>query len=290
MKGLDISQHQTGFSLQKAIDTGISFVILRGAFTGWGTGVSYNKDTSFETFYKEAKALNLPTGVYHYSCANTYEKGIAEAEFLYNNCLEGKKFEMPIYIDVEESRHQTDSIEGVTKAIKGFCEYLELKGYYVGLYANVNYLTRYIDTESLTSYDKWLAKWQTDTSVKPTFPITEEDYGLWQYSSSEEIAGTRVDTNICYKDYPSIIKYAGLNGYDKGTTDTDTDVDIDVDTKEYYTVKSGDTLSSISRLYNCSYMYLYDLNKTLIDSENIKRGIETSKMWIYPNQILLVVE
>ena len=37
-----------------------------------------------------------------------------------------------------------------------------------------------------------------------------------------------------------------------------------------------------------SYKDLYAKNKSLIDSENKKRGVATSKMWVYPNQVLKI--
>lgn len=132
-----------------------------------------------------------------------------------NNCLKGKQFEYPVCIDVEEDRHQRIGKTKIAEAIKGFCEYLEGKGYYVSIYANSNYFNNYIDTASLSRYDKWLANW---TSKKPSFAYGE--YGLWQNSSSGNIAGMRIDTDYAYKDYPAIIKNAGLNGYAKGTSET----------------------------------------------------------------------
>ena len=276
MRGLDISNHQAGINFDEFKD--VKFLILRGSYTGWGTGESLHKDKSFETFYKQAKEKGIPVGVYHYSCANTYEKGIKEAEFLYNNCLEGKRFEFPIYIDVEDNRHQTSSKKYVTSAIQGFCEYLELKGYYVGIYMNPNFIKNYVEIEDLRAYDKWLASW---TDKLPNYPITNEVYGLWQYTSSDVESNTKVDANYCYKDYPSIIKYAGLNGYEKETIE-------ETETIEHYIVKKGDTLYKIAELYNTSIMYIYTQNKELIDNENIKRGIDVNLMWIYPNQEIII--
>lgn len=210
MKGLDISSYQNGINFDVIKNAGINFLILRAGFTGWGTGTNYNKDNCFEDFYKQAKQYNIPVGAYWYSCANTYEKGVAEARFMYENCLKGKHFEFPIYIDVEEDRHQKVGKTYVTRAIKGFCETLEKLGYYVGIYANLNYFNNYIDTASLYMYDKWFAYWKKDLN-KPSFLYG--DYGLWQNSSDGYVAGQRVDTNIAYKDYPSIIKNAKLNGF-----------------------------------------------------------------------------
>lgn len=318
MKGLDISSYQKGINFNSIKSSGVDFLILRAGFTGWGTGVNYNKDSCFENFYKQAKQHNIPVGAYWYSCANNYEKGVAEANFMYENCLKGKQFEFPIYIDVEEDRHQKVGKTYVTSAIKGFCETLEKLGYYVGIYANLNYFNNYINTPALYMYDKWFAYWKNDLN-KPSFPYG--DYGLWQNSSDGNVAGFRVDTNIAYKDYPSIIKNAKLNGF------TDNNVIVNeldkysneelakmvwkgkfgdgderkiqlgdrynavqnlvnqgigkdnIKNEIIYIVKSGDTLSSIASKYNTTWQKIYNDNKNIIgNNPNL----------IYPNQKLII--
>ena len=210
VRGIDISSYQKGINFD-AIKSSVEFAILRAGFTGWGgDGTGKNKDSCFEDFYKQAKAKGIPVGAYWYSCANTYEKGKAEAEYMYKNCLKGKQFEYPICMDVEEDRHQRVGKAKMAEAIKGFCEYLEGKGYYVSIYANSNYFNNFIDTANLKQYDKWLAVW---TSNKPTFKYG--DFGMWQNSSSGNIGGMRIDTDYAYKDYPNIMKTYGLNGYSK---------------------------------------------------------------------------
>jgi len=212
MRGIDISEHQRGFKLQNAKNCGYDFAILRGGYTGWGTGVNYNKDACFEDFYNQAKNIGMPLGVYWYSCANNKQKGIDEANYLYNNCLKGKKFEFPIYIDVEENRWQLNNKKGVTDAIIGFCETLENKGYFVGIYASLSWFKNQIDTDRLNAYTKWVAAW---SSTKPSFKWNAFD--VWQNSDKGNVSGTRVDTNELFRDFPSIIKGAGLNGYTKET-------------------------------------------------------------------------
>ena len=211
MKGLDISSYQSGINFDAIKSAGIEFLILRAGFTGWGTGVNYNKDKSFEHFYNQSKSHNIPVGAYWYSCANNYEKGVAEAKYMYENCLKGKQFEYPIYIDVEDTHHQVGNKRGVTDAIIGFCEYLENLGYYVGIYASdISGFKDKMYINELDAYDKWVARYGN----KPKY-VT--NYGMWQSSSSGRINGysDNLDTNESYKDYESIIKSVGLNGYNK---------------------------------------------------------------------------
>lgn len=213
--GIDISEFQSDINLKKARQEGVKFAILRAGFTGYSNGVSKAKDSSFESHYKNAKANNIAVGAYWFSRATTYQKGKSEAEYMYNNCLKGKTFEYPIAIDVEDSYYQAKaSKSAVTEAIKGFCEYLEAKGYYVAIYANSNWMNNHMDLAKLTRYDKWIASW---TKKEPSSP----NHGIWQFGGStneirsNKIAGIVVDQDYAYKDYPKIIKEKGLNGFKK---------------------------------------------------------------------------
>lgn len=210
-KGLDISSWQQGISFDAIKNSEYNqFVILRGGFTGWGTGVSYNKDSCFEGFYADAKARGIPVGAYWYSCANTYDKGVAEANYFYENCLKGKQFEYPVYMDVEDSHWQVGNKDGVTAAIKGFCETLENKKYYVGIYASdISGFQEKMYVDQLKDYDKWVARYGS----KPQYVTS---YGMWQTASNGRINGygENLDTDIAYQDYETIIKNAKLNGFD----------------------------------------------------------------------------
>jgi LysM repeat protein len=207
------------------------------------------KDELFEHFYNSAKENQLGVGVYYFSRATSHAEGKKEAEFLYNNCLKGKQFDYPIYIDVEDNVYQNKAgKDKVTKAIKGFCETLERKGYYVGIYANINWFNNYIDTKKLKRYDKWIAYWGTK---RPTSLAN----GMWQFGGeTNALRSNKIDNMVCdqdyaYIDYPFIIKKKGLNGYNKNT------ITDNVNNPSYvtYIVQKGDSLSSIAKKYNTTY-------------------------------------
>ena len=270
MKGIDISSYQGGINFDAIKSVGVEFLIIRAGFTGWGTGVNYNKDSCFEDFYKQAKQHNIPVGAYWYSCANNYEKGVAEARFMYENCLKGKQFEYPIYIDVEDIHHQVNNKRGVTDAIIGFCEYLENLGYYVGIYASdISGFKDKMYINELDAYDKWVARYGN----KPKYV---KQYGMWQSTSSDRINGYNfnLDGDVAYKDYPSIIKNAKLNGFTDNIIGKD-----NIKNEITYIVKSGDTLSSIASKYNTTWQKIYNDNKNIIgNNPNL----------IYPNQKLII--
>ena len=218
--GVDLSQHNAGINFDTLKNEGVEFAILRGGYTGYGDGVSKAKDGQFENFYNQCKTKNIGVGVYWFTIANTYQKGVDEANWLYNNCLKGKQFDYPIYIDVEDDTGgrgwlRNAGKEAITDGIVGFCETIEKLGYYVGIYANQDWFNNLINQDRVKNYDKWLATW---SSNKPNNYLSER---MWQFGGetncvrSPYLAGQVVDQDYCYYDYPTVIKGAGLNGYQK---------------------------------------------------------------------------
>ena len=216
--GIDISEFQKGINLKTAKKEGVKFAIIRAGFTGSSNGVSKAVDSSFKSHYKNAKKQGIGVGAYWFSRATSYEKGKSEAEYMYKNCLKGRTFEYPIAIDVEDPVYQAKaSKKQVTDAIKGFCEYLEAKGYWVTIYANSNWLKNKMILSKLTKYDKWVANWSKTNPKSPS-------HGMWQFGGStnlirsNKIAGMVVDQDYAYKDYPKLIKERNLNGFTKKDT------------------------------------------------------------------------
>ena len=205
-KGVDISVFQ-GYNIDfnKVKKAGYSFVIPR---CGYGNMVAYpyQKDPTFETNYKNAKAAGLGVGCYFYSYAVTVEGAKAEAQGVLN-VIKGKQFDYPIGFDIEEDDQMKLSANQKAAVIEAFISILEKAGYYVVLYSFESFLNT-VPITTLAKYDIWCANVDNKPSMR---------YGIWQNSWVGKVNGINgnVDTDIAEKDYPAIIKGAGLNGYPK---------------------------------------------------------------------------
>ena len=182
----------------------VNFAILRA---GYGRETS-QVDTQFERNYAACKRLGIPIGVYWYSYATT----AAEAEQEAKVCLQtirGKQFEYPVAFDIEEAR----SLPQADALCTAFCSALEKQGYYAAIYTFKSALENNIRAAIKSRYDIFLSH----VGVQQTSYAGA--YGLWQYSWTGRIPGISgdVDLDYAYKDYPTIIQNAGLNGFTKET-------------------------------------------------------------------------
>ena len=218
-RGIDVSRwnHQidviTGEYLPldwKAIKkAGFNFVILKAGSTRSG------KEPTFESDYANAKAAGLMVGAYYYTYSTNTEEIETDVENLIKY-IEGKSFEYPIYFDIEDPTLISLGKETLTKLCETFICSMQEKGYYSALYTNHNWLTNILDTTRILSlFDIWYARYPEND-----YPVwNEEKYGkqlsMWQYTQNGEIAGVDgyFDMNFCYRDYFSIMKKWGLNGF-----------------------------------------------------------------------------
>ena len=205
LKGIDVSYAQGVIDWEKVKASGlVDFAILRA---GYGKETS-QIDDQFSLNYTACKQLGIPVGAYWYSYATT----VAEAEQEANVCLQiiqGKQFEYPVAFDIEEARclPQADAISTT------FCTALENAGYYTAIYTFKSALESNFSAAVKNRYDIFLSH----IGVQQT--NYAGSYGLWQYSWTGCIPGISgdVDLDYAYKDYPTMIQNAGLNGFTKAT-------------------------------------------------------------------------
>lgn len=212
-KVVDVSHHNGDIDFKAIKANGIYGVIIHA---GFGKHVS-QKDKTFEQNYERAKAAGLKVGAYWYSYAyNTTEAEQEAMTFL--DVIKGKCFELPVYYDVEEDKHMALGKAKVSAIIKTFCDTVEKAGYYIGIYSADSWFKDFIDDDVKRKYTCWVAH------VENVKPIFISKYDMWQYTfkatfpnntqmKKGKVIKTPFDCSYLYKDFETIIKQKGLNGY-----------------------------------------------------------------------------
>lgn len=201
-KGIDVSKYQAEIDWQAVKNSGIEFAILRVLSSN--SGGPYI-DPYFEKNYAECKRLGISVGAYYYTYATTIDQANKELDLL-KPVLEGKTFEYPIAVDVEDNSLRSLSTFDLSNLVLHALHTLWNWGLYPIWYTYHYYRLSELDPVALSGYDLWIADYR---GKQPEFA-----HSIWQYSSSGSVNGINgpVDMNYCYKDYPAIIKEAGRNG------------------------------------------------------------------------------
>ena len=207
LKGIDISYHNGEIDFSK-LKSQVDFIIMR---SGYGTKTINSKEVKFDIYYEEAKKQNIPVGTYWYCYAETPAEALEEAKTFLNK-VKGKKFEYPVFYDVEEQNILKTGKENVSNIMRAFLEEVEKNGYLVGIYCSAYYLKNLVDDNIKNKYEIWVAQWGQNRD-KPKY---DGKWDIWQYTSDGHMDGIqspRVDLDFSNKNYAEIIKSSGKNGY-----------------------------------------------------------------------------
>lgn len=210
-KGIDVSAYNGNCDFNRAKRSGVDFVIIRA-----GTDYS-GEDKYWVSNYKKAKAAGLGVGAYWYCYAKNVPQAVASAKRFLKS-LEGMQFDYPVYLDLEDQRAQGGLGNKLrTDIAVAFLSELEKDGYYAGIYSMKSWFDNSFDMNRLARFDIWIARW----GVQKHGYTGKGSVGMWQYTNRGRWSGIHntgeggVDSNISYKDYPALIKRAGLNNYKK---------------------------------------------------------------------------
>ena len=210
-KGVDISSNNGKISIEKIKDAGYDFVMIRA---GFGEDIAEQDDT----YWEENEAAGVPWGVYFYSYACSVASARSELAHILR-LLRGKKPLLPVALDMEDAdgyhaRHGGWNRANITSVCKIFLEGIAKAGYYPMIYAGFEEKDNLISPEVWNSHDIWFPHWARECGYKG------DNLSMWQYGGetnlieSNSIPGIGViDKNLCYKDYPTIIKDGGFNGW-----------------------------------------------------------------------------
>ena len=129
---VDISEFQQNIDFNKMKNDGIKAVIIRA---GYGRETS-QKDTMFESHYRNAKEAGLKIGAYWYSYADSVDDAEKEAKACLE-CVENKYFDMPIYYDLEDNSIVKLGKAKLTEIAERFCETIKKSNYRAGVYLSL---------------------------------------------------------------------------------------------------------------------------------------------------------
>lgn len=197
--GIDVSKYQSGLDWNKIKKSGVSFVIIRIGYRGYGAAGNLVKDPMFEEHFTNARNAGLKVGVYFFTQAVNEAEAQEEAEGC-NWALNGRMLDYPIFYDTEAStaprgtgRADGLGVEDRTKCAIAFCERVKELGYKPGVYASTTWYRKRVDYNTLRSrYTIWNAHYGVSSS-----PIGCD---MWQGTRTAHINGYsgELDANISY--------------------------------------------------------------------------------------------
>ena len=187
-KCIDVSTWQGSIDFNKVKSAGYDYVIIRA---GYGKEKS-QKDNMFETNYKNAKSAGLKVGAYWFSYAMSPSTATAEADACLS-CIKGKKFELPVYYDMEYQPAMSTSNSNYTKMAVNFCNKLKSNGFKSGVYSSASVYDYLLNRKTLKN--NGISIWNAEWYIKPSITCD-----VWQYSDNGRINGisTNVDLNYIY--------------------------------------------------------------------------------------------
>lgn len=220
-QGIDVSKHQGVVDWKKVKAAGKTFAFIRIGWAGWAG--EFSEDIMFKTNMSGAISSGLNVGVYFYS----YCKTAVAAQKAAQACLKAVapyELTMPIAFDIEDTSDAGTRYDLMSKTlnnsiVSAFLDEIQKAGYYGLIYTYKAFASSFLDMSKLTAYDVWIAQYNTACTYTGK-------YGIWQYRGDtlrdskgnitfpggkcDGVIGD-CDLNVSYKDYPTIIRGAGLN-------------------------------------------------------------------------------
>lgn len=196
--GIDVSKWNKEIDWESVKAAGVDFVIIRCGYRGSKTGALV-EDPYFKKNVEGAQAAGLKVGIYFFTQATTEIEAVEEASMALMLCR-NYRLALPIFIDTEgaggNGRADGLGVDTRTAVCEAFCRTIENSGFNAGVYASKHWFNNNLSTENLSDYTIWLAQYSRAATY-------DGRYDLWQYTSAGTIDGieTRVDLNMCYKDF-----------------------------------------------------------------------------------------
>ena len=102
--------------------------------------------------------------------------------------------------------------DALTAIVLAFCEALERRGAWVGIYSSRAMFASYMHDEKLARYAHWVAEWGETCRY-------DRDFGMWQFGGEvnklreNTVAGVVCDQDYLLTDYPALLAMSGKNDF-----------------------------------------------------------------------------
>lgn len=196
--GIDVSENNGVINWNMVKSSGVEFAILRTVKK------SLVADRTFEANYKGCKDNHIKVGGYKYSYAVSEAAALHEAEAVLR-LLNGRKLDLPIYLDLEDEVQRKLSKNTLTKIANTFLNKIRSAGYKAEIYCNLDWYQNVLDTAAIETDGYWIARYgknngTADISFKPNIGEV-----MWQFTSKGTVPGIKgaVDLNYLFKEYES---------------------------------------------------------------------------------------
>ncbi|MDQ0199324.1 glycoside hydrolase family 25 protein [Neobacillus ginsengisoli] len=195
LKGIDVSHWQGAIDWGKVKGDGVEFAFIKAT-----QGTNYDEVSYFKENVPKALAAGIHVGAYHYGTFGTAAEAKAEAAY-FLSVIKGFTLEYPLVLDLEENKKGMSNTQ-LTDAAIAFLKALENAGYFAMLYTGKTFLETQLDESRLTSYSKWIARYNNELG---------RSADMWQFTSSGKVNGIsgNVDLNWAYRDFTAVIR--GMN-------------------------------------------------------------------------------
>ncbi len=256
-QGIDVSSWQGSIDFAQVRNAGIDIVYMKSS-----EGRSYI-DPYFERNYQNAKANGLKVGFYHYVTARTVEQAREQANF-FASVISGKEPDCRLAMDFESFGNL--SVNQINEISKVFLETLQnATNKEVLIYSN-SYSARTIFSRDLAIYPLWVANYGVS---EPGGNDKWATWVGWQYTSTGRVAG--ISGNVDRNQFTDGVLLSNISPIPTPETPSTPEQPTETGTI-VYTVKSGDTLSSIARNYGTTVYRIVSLNPSITNPNLIYPG------------------
>lgn len=281
-EGVDVSSYQGSSSsyFKTLKNNGAKFVIVKVGGSGGGEGYHY-QNPSASMQLANAKANGIAVGAYFWAqCGSSSSEALRMAKLAVADAKRaGLKTGSVIAMDYEAGAYASQKTAN-TKAVITFMDYIKKAGYKPLFYSGASFARSNVDTSKLVKkygkYALWIASYKTmSAQYAPDYNYfpSMNGIGMWQYADNWK--GFNVDGNVQFAKIISNGNVTKKTPVKQANATTNKQNGVKkLPSNNTYTVKKGDSWSSIAKTYGIDINGLAKLNGA------------TTKTMLHPGQKL----